>query len=222
MTAPGGRRRRRAMQFAVLAAATALGGAVLWQLLPSGGPARSKLSVVLAYASLAALLLTLSVGPVNVLRRRPNPRSTDLRRDLGLWAAATGLIHVVLALGNHFDGSIARYFFSDDSLALARLRRDTFGLGAWSGLGATAILVVLAAISNDRSIRWLGRRWKQVQRGNYALAPLALVHTAFFWLALHRGVAFWMPTILAALLVLAAQLSGVAALRARRTDAGTN
>jgi sulfoxide reductase heme-binding subunit YedZ len=37
-----------------------------------------------AYVSLALLAATLVTGPINLLRRRPNPVSTDLRRDLGI------------------------------------------------------------------------------------------------------------------------------------------
>ena len=39
-------------------------------------------SMATAYVGLALLGATLALGPLSVLRRRPNPVSTDLRRDV--------------------------------------------------------------------------------------------------------------------------------------------
>ena len=211
MTGTSTRRRRRALHWVGLGAITLVGGIAMAPLLPEGLPRRSVLSILLAYASLGALLLTLAVGPLNVLRRVPNPRSTDLRRDIGLWAAGTGAAHVVLSLGNHFDGVVRRYFFEGG--AALPFRTDRFGLGAWTGALATIVLLGLAVISNDWSIRRLGRRWKQLQRWNYALAPLALAHTALFWLALRRTEVIWVPIAITAVTVALLQLAGVRATR---------
>jgi hypothetical protein len=45
---------------------------------------RHRLSMATAYASLAFLVASLSLGPWNVLCRQPNPVSFDLRRDVGI------------------------------------------------------------------------------------------------------------------------------------------
>ena len=46
----------------------------------------SKASFATAYPALVLLAATLLVGPLNLIRKRPNPTSIDLRRDAGIWA----------------------------------------------------------------------------------------------------------------------------------------
>ncbi|MCL4181748.1 MAG: hypothetical protein KJ072_28940 [Verrucomicrobia bacterium] len=67
-------------------------------------------SMATAYVSLALLVATLATGPINLLRCQPNPVSTDLRRDLGIWAFILGLAHTVIGLQVHMK-SIWLYFF---------------------------------------------------------------------------------------------------------------
>jgi sulfoxide reductase heme-binding subunit YedZ len=45
---------------------------------------RHRLSMATAYAGLSFLAVSLWLGSWNVLRRRPNPTSFDLRRDVGI------------------------------------------------------------------------------------------------------------------------------------------
>src|SRR5579863_618776 len=53
----------------------------------------SRASFATAYPALALLAATLLVGPWNVLRRKANPVSSDLRRDLGICAGILGILH---------------------------------------------------------------------------------------------------------------------------------
>src|SRR5262245_40844369 len=69
-----------------------------------------KLSMASAYTALVLLGATLATGPWNVLRGRPNPVSTDLRRDIGIWAGIVGLVHVAVGLQVHAGGDIWLYF----------------------------------------------------------------------------------------------------------------
>lgn len=62
------------------------------------------LSVATAYAGLLLRAITLLLGPWNVLRGRPNPVSTDVRRDVGIWAGILSLAHVVFGLQVHMRG----------------------------------------------------------------------------------------------------------------------
>jgi sulfoxide reductase heme-binding subunit YedZ len=181
------------------------------------GPDTQRASLVTGYASLLAILTTLVLGPLRVLRRRRNPVSSDLRRDVGIAAVVTGLAHVGFAIQHHFGGSLRSYFFVDGRVAVGALRTDAFGWAVWIGLVATIILVVLGALSNDVSLRRLGRnRWKLVQRSNYALAALAAVHTALFWYVLERD-AITVALLLAALVfVVVAQVVGAMRVRLAR------
>jgi sulfoxide reductase heme-binding subunit YedZ len=141
-----------------------------------------KVSVTSGWAATLLLGATLVLGPWNVLRGRPNPVSSDLRRDVGIWAAVLGVSHSVVGLFVHFRGRPWTYFvWPADRQALIPFRYDLFGAASWSGLAATLVIVVLAAVSNDLSLRWLGTgRWKSLQRTNYVLFGLVAVHGLLF------------------------------------------
>jgi DMSO/TMAO reductase YedYZ heme-binding membrane subunit len=63
---------------------------------------------------------------------------------------------------------------------------NSFGLGNWTGLAALVIVAGLLALSNDAALRKLkAKRWKRLQRLNYALFALVIAH-AFFYGALVR------------------------------------
>src|SRR4051794_25936432 len=66
-------------------------------------------SMATAYTSMALLGATLVTGPLNLLRNRRNPISTDLRRDLGIFSAIISLAHVVLGLQVHLKGKMLQY-----------------------------------------------------------------------------------------------------------------
>src|ERR1700676_4612371 len=59
---------------------------------------RHRLSMATAYAGLLFLAISLWLGPWNVLRRRPNPTSFDLRRDVGIWTGILAILHTVVGL----------------------------------------------------------------------------------------------------------------------------
>jgi sulfoxide reductase heme-binding subunit YedZ len=141
-----------------------------------------RLSMGTAYAALVLLASSLAIGPVRVLRARPNPVSTDLTRDVGIWAGITGLLHVLFGLQVHMRGRFWLYFvYPSDQPHRLPLCHDSFGAANWTGLGATLVLMLLLAISNDASLRRLGTtRWKRLQRWSYAAALLTLVHGVVF------------------------------------------
>jgi len=76
--------------------------------------------------------------------------------------------------------------FLDYFVAAGRPLANTIGLGNWTGLAALVIVVGLLAISADRAMWELkATRWKRLQRLNYALFALVVLH-AFFYGALLR------------------------------------
>lgn len=174
------------------------------------------LSMGSAYASLALLAGTLLLGPWNVVRGRPNPVSTHLRRDVGIWAALLATVHVVMGLQVHMQGHVEQYFLFPPGRGAVPLRYDAFGLVNWMGVAATVIALVLLAISNDLSLRRLGTgRWKRVQRWNYALFALVVVHGLGYQLTEGRPAPWVAAVAVAAAAVAAGQAAGW---RARRRD----
>ena len=168
------RRFRRHFLLGSLSAALSVG---IYSLLTSPD-ALFKMSMASAYAGLAFLSGSVILGPWNVLRNRPNPVSTDLRRDLGIWAGLLGLFHTIVGLQVHMGGRFWLYFvYPSEENRLFPIRYDPFGFANYTGLGATLILTMLLALSNDISLRRFGTtRWKSLQRWNYAGCILVVLH----------------------------------------------
>jgi sulfoxide reductase heme-binding subunit YedZ len=156
-----------------------------------------------------------------VLRGRTGPLSYDLRRDMGIWTALVGLAHVAAGLLVHMDGRPWLYFLKPIEEAhgipgIGPLRVDRFGLANYSGLAATLILAMLLALSNDLSMRRLGRRrWKRLHRLNYALFALVLVHGAVYQWLESRAALLVAVFGLTAMAVVALQALGFRTIRAR-------
>lgn len=208
---------RRVAIYLALAAATLAVCALAPAVPLLRGPFLQRLSTALGWVSLVSLAAALALGPWHVLRGRRPPASLDLRRDLGVWAALTGLAHTVLGLQVHMRGDIARYFLhAGEAPALARVRFDLFGLANHTGALAALGLIVLLAVSNDASLRRLGRlRWKGVQRLTYPLAVLTVLHgAAYQWLE-RRRLALVVAFVVITALVVILQTAGVRRWRAR-------
>ncbi|NUN67326.1 hypothetical protein HCU40_21990 (plasmid) [Pseudanabaena biceps] len=143
-----------------------------------------RLSMATAYTSLILIGGTLMTGAINILRSHSNPISTDFRRDIGIWAAIIGVAHVVAGLNVHMGGKFWLYFlYPANEQHLLPIRIDPFGFANHTGMIATIILIVLVAISNDLSMRFLGsKRWKYIQRYNYALYVLVILHAIAYQL----------------------------------------
>lgn len=196
--------RRRLARHAVLASASVACVACVVLLL-TGRSRVFQFSMATAYVSLGLLVLTLILGPLNVLRGRANPVSTDLRRDIGIWAALTACAHVFFGLQVHLSGAMLQYFlWPPDSGHVIPFRYDLAGLANHSGLASTLILLFLLALSNDMALRRLGaKRWKSFQRWNYAGFALMAMHASIYQ-AMEQRTPPW-------ILVLAGTVAGVVA-----------
>jgi sulfoxide reductase heme-binding subunit YedZ len=157
--------------------------------------------------ALVLLALTLLIGPANLVLRRRNPTNNYLRRDLGTWTAIWSIVHVIVGFQGHTRGAFGfvRYFIAD-----GKPLTDSFGLGNWTGLAATVILALLLVLSTDRYLRELkAKPWKELQRLNYTLFALVVLH-AIFYGALRRLTSPFSRILLATTIaVLVAQSVGV-------------
>ena len=178
-----------------------------------------KLSMATAYVGLALLAVTLAIGPLNVLRSLPNPVSTNVRRDVAIWAGIWSLVHVVPGLQMHLRGSMELYFFSPGQPV--PVRYDPFGIANWTGLIAGAVLLTLLALSNDVSLVRLGtRRWKSIQRWSYWAFGLVFVHGILYQLVLENRERPWVVAFLFLVaLGVAAQAAGFRRVRRGGTRA---
>jgi sulfoxide reductase heme-binding subunit YedZ len=188
---------------------------------PGSNDWMSQATIATGYVATGLLGLTLLIGPANLLLRRRNPVSTPLPRDLGIWAAIASIVHVILGLQLWKVRSDILSFL-DFFVADGRPLTNSFGLGNWTGLAALVIVVGLLTISTDRSLRELkAKRWKNLQRLNYALFALVVLH-AFFYGALLQVTSFTLVLIFTVTAVLVGQLVGIRLWRRRlsRTTAG--
>jgi methionine sulfoxide reductase heme-binding subunit len=168
-----------------------------------------RLSMGTGYASVVLIAWALLIGPWRVRAGRAAPVSTDLRRDVGIWGGLLALAHVVTGLQVHLKGHMLRYFLYQDDRHAVPVRYDLFGFANWSGLGATLVILMLLAISNDVSLRALGsRRWKAWQRWTYWAGVLVVAHTLAYQLPTKKHGAYITAFAILTLIVLALQLDG--------------
>jgi len=139
-----------------------------------------RLSFATAYPALGLLAATLLIGPVKLLAKERLTVSMDLRRDVGIWAGITGLVHAGIGQCVHLRGRPWLYYVygPTETTHAFPIRHDLFGLANYTGLAATFVLLALLATSNDAMLRKLSTpQWKQLQRWNYLCFGLSGIHT---------------------------------------------
>jgi methionine sulfoxide reductase heme-binding subunit len=181
----------------------------------------SKASFATAYPALVLLAATLLIGALNLVRRKPNPVSSDLRRDIGIWAGILGIVHTAVGQCVHLRGRPWLYYVygPTEHHHTIPVRHDLFGFANYTGAICVLILVALLATSNDYSLRALGTRaWKKLQRWNYAVFALAGAH-AIGYLAIEKQRIWWVVTVIACIVVaLAFQAAGIMRMRSARRE----
>jgi sulfoxide reductase heme-binding subunit YedZ len=179
-----------------------------------------RYSTATGYVATVLLGLTLLIGPANLALRRRNPVSGYLRRDVGIWTAIVSVVHVVFGLlVKHGDGQVLGFFFRPGDRS--RILTNSFGLANWAGLFAVLIAAGLAAISSDVALRKLkAKRWKRLQRLNYALFALVILHALLYGALWRTTSPYTVLLALSALGVLTAQAIGVRLWRLRNAVTG--
>lgn len=168
------------------------------------------ISISTAYVSLLYFAGALLIGPIYLLLSRKMPISIYLRRDLGIWSGILAIIHTITGLQVHLKGKFLYYFiFPEDKPHIIPLRHDLFGLTNYLGLACTLLMVILLALSNNRSIRLLGAaKWKKWQRSTYYLAAAIPIHGLVYQI-LEKRMGLYTLSMLVIILVCAGfQMSG--------------
>jgi sulfoxide reductase heme-binding subunit YedZ len=169
--------RRLLVHHLPLLCTSAISVAALYFTRPYSDPL-NRASFATAYPALFLVGATLLFGPLNVLLKRRNPVSNDLRRDLGIWAGIFSVLHTAVGQNVHLRGRPWLYYvYEHTSRHTIPLRHDLFGFSNYTGAVSVLLLIALLATSNDASLRALGTpRWKQLQRWNYLAFALAAAH----------------------------------------------
>jgi sulfoxide reductase heme-binding subunit YedZ len=132
-----------------------------------------EVSCILLIAAMLVTPLQMIMGPLPWLRKR--------RRHFGVASAIYASLHLAIWLAEANIGKLLRSFGRPDVLA---------------GWIALALLLLLAAISQDRMVRLMGPRWKQVQRWVYPAAILTLIHWAMLTDFAPRVAVYALPLLL--------------------------
>ena len=139
---------------------------------------------------LAKLSFRIALAPDGrVLTAAPRTSSQDDRellpylRELGIYAVIAALVHTSIILLGWVELDLMRLFGFEFHPGLQRYVMVQHGFALANAVGIFALLygLVLAATSNDASMRLLGNGvWKFVQQGTYVLWWLAVAHTVYF------------------------------------------
>lgn len=200
------RMRRRLLRHHLPLAVISLAGLLLLRGVLASDRAVFEWSMATAYVGLALLGASLMMGPLNVLRGRPNPVSFDLRRDTGIWAGLMSLAHVAVGMWVHMPRRFMYWLVLDEQTSRFTLRTDAFGLTNHAGLIAMVIALFLLLTSSDAALRALGReRWKGAQRANYALFVLVVAHGAVFQVLETRALPYVLLFLVITMTVMALQ-----------------
>jgi sulfoxide reductase heme-binding subunit YedZ len=174
-------------------------------------------SMATAYVATGLLAVALLLGPLNVWFGRSNPTSTDVRRDIGIWAGLGALVHTVLGFRVHMDSWLEYFVRATSGPKAWKPHLNLFGLANYVGLVAALLFVLLVAISNDWSLRRFGaRRWKWLQRSTYVVLALVALHGAAYQLVEKRTLGFVLVFGAEVVVVTVGQLLGMWSLRRTR------
>ena len=141
--------------------------------------------------SAVLLFLTLALGPLAKFSSGAG-KALPWRRQLGVWAALTGILHGFLIIDGWARWSLRRFLGYEFVPQLEREVRlePGFGLANLMGVVALVWMALLLATSSDRAVRLLGPlAWKWLQGGSYVVFYLVALHAAYF-LFLHYTASF--------------------------------
>lgn len=146
-------------------------------------PKRDLITIVTdttGYVAILAISISLLIGPVNLLRKRSNPVSNHIRRDIGIIGGFLAVVHSITGLFVHLRGSSWKYFLNKTDQGYT-IRLDNFGLANYLGLLSALLILLVLVTSNDFSLRKMGQvTWKNIQRLSYFLFALAILHSVYY------------------------------------------
>ncbi|MBH0331434.1 membrane protein [Brevibacillus brevis] len=161
----------------------------------SSFPALETWSMLLGYLSFILIGCTLLIGPLQSwLPAGWMTISLSIRRDIGIWAGLTGLLHIILVLvlfeneprlmiihENHSekaDGWLGLFFVaSSDPTMWPSPNWTLTGVANYLGLFAFFILLALWLTSSELAKKWLGgSSWKRLHLANPWLFVIVLFH----------------------------------------------
>ena len=201
----------------MLALTVASLAACTW-LMGGAATATDRLSLLTAWVCLVLLASTVGLGPWQALRSGRPMVNNSLRRDIGIWAAITGLLHLGIATAQVMQPAyFSAYITGSPAAPLPDWAGWVGNSGIVGGYVVGLIVLALLVLSNDWSLHQLGiDRWKRLQRGATNAFFATVAHGAAFQV-IERRVSGWLPALLVvatAIIVLRRRARGAVAARA--------
>ena len=204
-----GRMQRRWIKHHLPLALFSVAGSAAFAYIGPHGDWITAVSFGTAYPALVLLGFALAIGAWWALRGRTHPISSDVRRDVGIWAGILTLVHAVVGQCVHLRGRPWLYYVYGPQEHHRGLRHDLFGFNNFSGLVGTLLVIALLATSNDLSLRrWGAAKWKSLQRWNYAIFALAAAHTFGYETMEKQKIGFVMIAAICAAATVSLQVAG--------------
>jgi methionine sulfoxide reductase heme-binding subunit len=188
-------------------------------ILGTDAEAADRLSIVSAYLCLFLLGIVLLIGPWHAAETGRTAANIYLRRDIGIWAALSGLLHFylanVLSMNYEYLGTFVENAAVPPS---AEIRSELYSWGTISGYVIAVIFIVLLGLSSDRTLRFLGVKWwKRIQRVSYLGFIFTCAH-GFAFQVLESREMLWIGVIgLVILITLTGQAFGIVSVRKWRS-----
>ena len=199
-----------------------IGGVSIVVFAAPAGNAIDRVSILTAWQFLLLLAVVLLIGPVRLLRTGRVRKNMYLRRDFGIWAGITGLMHLFAGLGESMTPAYFLEFVNAAGEAAAAYRQPLFMWATIVGLVIGVMVLLLLTLSNDAAMRRFGIRWwKRLQRGSYGIFALTAVHAVAFQMLEGRARWAMVATALLIGLVVAVQCAAVIASGRRRERRGS-
>jgi DMSO/TMAO reductase YedYZ heme-binding membrane subunit len=187
--------------------------------LGSDAAAADRLSIVSAYLCLFLLGIVLLIGPWHAVTNDRKTANIYLRRDIGIWAALSGLLHFylanVLSMNYEYLGLFVENAAAPPS---AEVRSELYSWGTISGYVIAVFFIILIGLSSDRALRFLGLKWwKRIQRVSYLAFIFTCAH-GFAFQVLESREMLWIGVIaLVILITLTGQAFGIVSVRKWRS-----
>jgi len=187
-----------------------------------GEPAAAvdQVSLASAYLFLFLISVVLLLGPLRTLQTGRVMINQTLRRDIAIWCALMGLVHLLAGSVESMTPVYLDVFVNHAVNPPSASTRE--GLFFWSAIAGFIIgllLIVLLALSNNWSLKLIGQRWwKRLHRLSYIVFILTVLHGFAFQVLESRFWGGYALVVVMTLIVCIAQVLGIRAVAEREAS----
>ena len=152
---------------------------------------RWRLSMTFAYSCLVLLTYTMSIGTLNLIQKKPNPKHNPSRRAYGIISACLGLAHLVIASSIHTTNwALAHQFLWKTDLGWLPYipRYDQHGIANNLGLLQASLFIILIILSTKWAMKHFKiPLWKNLQRSVYLIFTSIIIHALLYQIIEERS-----------------------------------